>query len=102
MNLGKAIKLCRTQKNMSQADLAKLADISVSYLSLLERGKRDPNLSTVQNIATALNVPFSILMFLAAEKDELSEVNPELAEKLSYTALKLIEASAHENPSLSK
>lgn len=96
MNLGNAIKLCRTQKNMNQAELAELADISVSYLSLLERGKRDPNFSTVQNIAAALNVPFSILMFLAAEKDELSGINPELAEKLSYTALKLISAAAHE------
>ena len=96
MNLGNAIKLCRTQKNMNQAELAKLADISVSYLSLLERGKRDPNFSTVENIAAALNIPFSILMFLAAEKDELSGVNPELAEKLSFTALKLISASSHE------
>ena len=100
MNVGNAIKLCRTQKNMNQAELAKLADISVSYLSLLERGKRDPNLSTVESIAAALNIPFSILMFLAAEKDELSGVNRELAEKLSYTALKLIAESAHEPAAL--
>ena len=100
MNLGKAIKLCRTQKNMSQAELAELADISVSYLSLLERSKRDPNFSTVEKIASALKVPFSILMFLAAENDELSDVNPELAEKLSHTALKLIRASAYENSSV--
>ncbi len=96
MNLGNAIKLCRTQKNMNQAELAALAVISVSYLSLLERGKRDPSFSTVENIAEALGIPFNILMFLAAEKDELSEINPELAEKLSLTALKLISASAHE------
>lgn len=97
MNLGKAIKLCRTQKNMSQAELATLVDLSVSYISLLERNKRDPNISTVKGIANALNIPFSILMFLAAETDELAGINPELAEKLSYTALKLIEASANES-----
>ena len=96
MNLGKAIKLCRTQKNLSQAELAALVDLSVSYISLLERNKRDPNISTVKVIANALNIPFSILMFLAAETDELAGINPELAEKLSYTALKLIEASANE------
>jgi transcriptional regulator with XRE-family HTH domain len=100
MDLGKAIKLCRTQKNMNQTELADLANISVSYLSLIERGKRDPNLSTVQNIASALNVPFSILVFLAAEKGELAEVDPELAEKLSYTALQLIKESAYEKASL--
>lgn len=101
MNLGKAIKLCRTQKNLSQSDLANLSGMSVSYISLLERNKRDPNLSAVENIADALNIPFSILMFLAADSAELNEVNPELAEKLSYTALKLIEASANETANFS-
>jgi transcriptional regulator with XRE-family HTH domain len=100
MNLGRAIKLCRTQKNLKQTELADRADISVSYLSLLERGKRDPNFSTVQNIAAALNIPVSILVFLAAEDDEIANISTELAEKLSYTALKLIEASANESASL--
>ncbi len=100
MNLGKAIKLCRTQKNMSQTELANQAEISVSYLSLLERGKRDPNLSTVEKISEALKVPVSILVFLAADREEISDISPQLAEKLSYTALKLIEASAHETPDL--
>jgi transcriptional regulator with XRE-family HTH domain len=93
MNIGKAIKLCRTQKNMKQVELAKLAGISVSYISLLEQGKRDPNISTVTAIAKALNIPFSILIFLAADKDDIVGINSDLAEKLSYTALKLIGAS---------
>jgi transcriptional regulator with XRE-family HTH domain len=100
MNLGRAIKLCRTQRNISQGELATLADVSVSYLSLIERGKRDPNFSTVEKIAKALNVPMSILMFLAADTSEISDISPQLAEKLSYTALKLIEESANEVPNL--
>ena len=100
MTLGKAIKLCRTQKNMSQSELAKLANISISYLSLLERDKRDPNLSIVGKISEALKVPVTILMFLAADKNEISVINPQLAEKLSFTVLKLIEESAHERPNL--
>jgi transcriptional regulator with XRE-family HTH domain len=95
MNIGKAIKLCRTQKNMKQAELARLANISVSYLSLLEQGKRDPNFTTVTDIAAALNIPVSILVFLATDQDKLTGISPELAEKLSYTALKLIGASAN-------
>lgn len=95
MNLGNAIKLCRTQRNMSQADLAKLSEMSISYLSLLERGKRDPAFSTVEKIAKALDVPISILVFLAADKDKLTELSPETAEKLSLLALNLIEVSHH-------
>ena len=102
MNLGKAIKLCRTQKNLKQADLADMAQLSVSYISLLEQGKRDPNFSIVQKIAAALNIPISILAFLAAEKSELSDISPELAEKLSHTALQLIGTSVNESACLPK
>lgn len=93
MNLGKAIKLCRTQRNLTQSDLAERARISVPYLSLLENGKRDPNLSTIENIASALNVPMSILLFLAADNTELDGISPDLAGRLSYTALRLISSS---------
>lgn len=100
MNIGKAIRLCRTQKDMSLEDLASKAGISVSYLSLLERGKRDPNFSILQKISLGLGVPVSILVFLAA-KDELNTVSPELADKLANLSLSLIQptSSSHEKPS---
>jgi transcriptional regulator with XRE-family HTH domain len=93
MNIGNAIKLCRQQKNWSQTDLAQKAEISISFLSLLERGKRDPNLSTLQAISSALGVPLSVLMFLSAEGDELSFLGSEIAEKLSWVTFKLIQES---------
>ena len=94
INLGKAIRLCRVQKDLSLEKLSSKANISTSYLSLLERGKRDPNLSTLQNIAEGLNIPISILVFLAA-RDELTEISPELVEKLSHLTLNLMQAPAH-------
>lgn len=93
MNIGKAIKLCRIQRNMKQAELASAAGISTPYLSLLERGQRDINFTTLQRISTALRVPISIITFLASDKADLKNLNPELAEKLSHAALQLIEAS---------
>lgn len=93
MNLGNAIKLCRTQRGFSLVELAQRADLSVSYLSLLERGKRDPSFSTIESIATALEVPVSILTFLAMDPEEVQELSPSLAEKLSLFALSLIRNS---------
>ncbi len=90
MNLGKAIRLCRTQKDIKQGELAELANLSVSYISLVERGKRSPNISTIQNIASALNIPTGILLFLGTEKDEWGEINSELIENLSYTVFKIM------------
>lgn len=91
MNIGKSIKLCRQQKDWNQTELARRANISTSYLSLLERNDRDPNLSTLQNIASALGIPLSVLMFLSAEDGELSCLNSEIAEKLSWVTFKLIQ-----------
>jgi transcriptional regulator with XRE-family HTH domain len=96
MNIGKAIKLCRIQKGMRQSELAKLAEISMAYLSLIENGKRDPNFSVLQTISRSLDVPLSILVFLATDNSELKEMSPELFEKLSVTALELVKASANE------
>lgn len=91
MNIGKALSLCRTQRGMSKSALANKAGLSVSYLSLLENSKRDPNLSTLEKICHALNVPSSVLLFLASDPEELKMLSTELVEKLSYTALKLIQ-----------
>jgi transcriptional regulator with XRE-family HTH domain len=96
MNISKAIQICRTQKGMTKTKLAELAGMSLSYLSLLERGKRDPNLSTISKICDALNIPVSIFMFLASDTNDLNGISKELAEKLSLTALQLIEADSAE------
>lgn len=90
MNIGHAIQLARSKRKLSQTQLALRADISVSYLSLLERSKRDPPLSTLKRISNALGMPIEILFFLGAEGGELGALNRELAGQLAYTALELL------------
>ena len=90
MNIGHAIQLARSKRKLSQTQLAERAKISVSYLSLLERSKRDPPLSTLKRVAGALGMPIEILFFLGAEGGELGALNRELAGQLAYTALELL------------
>lgn len=98
MNLGRAITLCRKQRDLSQAELALRAGVSVSYVSLLEQNKRkDPTLSTIQKISEALNVPSGILFFLAADQIELAGLPAELQEKLSFAALRLLDERSTES-----
>ncbi len=52
----------RLQKNFSQRDVADKAGISISYVSMLERGQRSPPLETVEVLAKALGVaPLTLL-----------------------------------------
>jgi transcriptional regulator with XRE-family HTH domain len=96
MNLGKSIHTCRVKRGLSQAELARRAGCSVSYLSMLENSKRDPTMSVVQSIATGLGVPLEILFFLGAEKGELAGIDKELAGQLALTALELLDEQSIE------
>jgi len=90
MNVGQAIKMCRSRRGLSQTELAKRAQCSVSYLSMLEKSQRDPTLSTIEKISFALNVPVGILFFLAADNNELAGIDKELAGQLARTALEFL------------
>lgn len=93
MSIGTAIKLCRDRKRFTLSELSEKSGLSVSYISLLENNKRDPNLSKVESISDALNIPLSLLLFLSEEKEKIESLSPELAEKLSLLTLKMIEKS---------
>lgn len=97
MSFGNALKMCRTQKKVSKTKLAELSGLSISYLTLLEKDKRDPNLSTIEKICDALNIPISIFIFLAFDKKEIDGISHELAKQLSLTALQLIEPDSDDS-----
>ncbi len=50
------LRIVRTQRKLSQEALAAKAGISVSYVSMLERGQRTPPLDTLEAVAKALAV----------------------------------------------
>jgi transcriptional regulator with XRE-family HTH domain len=54
--MGKRLKKLRETKGMTQAALAKGAEISRGYLIRLEAGEQDPTLGTIERLAKALRV----------------------------------------------
>lgn len=77
---------------MSQMDLAEKANISTSYVSLIEGGKRDISISMVENIATALDTTAEIILFMAADKEKLVNIDAKFADDLSMSILELLSA----------
>jgi transcriptional regulator with XRE-family HTH domain len=94
MTIGHTIKMCRIQRGWSQTALAESAGISVSYLSLLERNKRDPVLSLLLKVITALGVPPVLFFYLATDDRSLKVFDSELHEKLSYAAMQILKEQA--------
>lgn len=57
----------RKSLNLSQEELADLCDLDRTYISLLERGLRQPSLSTIFVIAKSLSTKPSNLINLVEE-----------------------------------
>ena len=94
MNIGRAIRWYRQRQGISQGDVALRADCSVSYLSLLENGKRDPTVSTVTRIAEALQVPLGTLFLVASDPAELEGIDELVVEKLRRAAVTPVSKAA--------
>jgi transcriptional regulator with XRE-family HTH domain len=56
------VRRLRSKKKLSQKALADRIGISVSYVSMLERGQRSPPLETIEKMAKALGVPPAALL----------------------------------------
>ncbi len=93
MNLGQTIKLCRKNQGLTQAQLADLSGISVSHICLMEKDKREPTLSKLELISKALNIPLSVLVFLAAQHEEIKELGKPQIEELTNNIMGLMDVA---------
>ena len=59
---GAIVRERRTEQGISQESLANLAGLHRTYISMLERGIRNPSLTVILQLAEALNTVPSALM----------------------------------------
>ena len=52
----KVLRAEREKKKLSQEKLAELCDLDRTYISLLERGLRQPTLTTIFRLSKSLNI----------------------------------------------
>lgn len=60
--LGQAIKAQREQLRLSQEQLAERCGFDRTYISLLERGKRNPSFLNLLRLSKGLEIPLSKLI----------------------------------------
>lgn len=76
--MGKRIRDSRKSQKITQEELAEMAEISPSFLGMIERGKSTPSLMTISKICNSLDISV----------DELLELRPEIMKerKTKYSA----------------
>lgn len=65
---GNVLKEVRTEKKISQEKLAEYCDLDRTYISLLERGLRQPTLTTIFKLSKALDIAPNQLIKKVEEK----------------------------------
>ncbi|HEU5062277.1 MAG TPA: helix-turn-helix transcriptional regulator [Solirubrobacterales bacterium] len=65
--LGMAVREARTNRGLTLEELAQRADLDLSYISIIERGQRNPTWGTVRMISKGLDIRLSELAHRAEE-----------------------------------
>lgn len=65
--LGRAIHEVRRARNLTQEELALRTDLHETYISIIERGGRNPTWGVVRRISQALDLPLPELARIAEE-----------------------------------
>ena len=60
-SIGKQLKTFRKQSGLTVTQLAEAAHLSIAMVSKMENGQTSPSLTSLQNIAKALNIPITAL-----------------------------------------
>ena len=79
MKIGEKIKKIRLSKGIKQVELAKLANISNTYLSDIEKGRTNPSINTLTKIVHALGAEEDWNIFLKENYAKTEHKNQETA-----------------------
>ena len=71
--VGLEIRAMRRAQNMTLKDLAQAASLSVGFLSLVERGQKQPSLDALQRISKALSVEIGWLFPTSPSDDPVED-----------------------------
>lgn len=68
MDIGSAIRAIRKRKNITIAQICEQTGLSQGFMSQVETNKTSPSISTLENIAQALEVPLAYLLLRKEER----------------------------------
>lgn len=108
--IGMQIQIARKKRQLSQADLAQMVDLTPKYLSMIECGTKTPKLETLISIANALETDANSLLagvlntssvvesaFFSDVIDKYQELSKRQQEKALRLLNALITEELHEN-----
>lgn len=81
---------------IQQKELAVLAGLDPSHISLIEKGKRKPSVGTLELLCRALQIPSHLFMLLGAEREDLNVAAPAEVQRAAESLAHLLFENAFE------
>jgi transcriptional regulator with XRE-family HTH domain len=71
-NINEALRLLRVFSDLKSKDMANALEISPSYLSEIESGKKEPSLALLEKYSQQFKTKVSALLFFAESLDKIT------------------------------
>ena len=89
MEIGKLLKYYRMLHNLTQSEVAELADINEKYLGRIERDESVPTIDKIEQLCHAFDIRFCDFLMVSPERIlmrpiEIKESGPVIKEALYY------------------
>lgn len=79
MNIGQVIKELRRKRKISQQELSSELGITQGYLSLIEKGDREPGMDLIKKAADCFKIPSQLIFLLSCDiKPEMKKYSKPL------------------------
>jgi putative transcriptional regulator len=73
VDLGLRLKLFRVAADLKQHEVAEALGLTTNFISMVERGKREPTLKYLRAFSRLIKVPISVLLWEPPEKSRDKE-----------------------------
>ena len=85
VDVGKRLRQLREEHGISMRRLATLSGLSANALSMIERGKTSPSVSTLYKLADALEIPITAFFSGVPEKEQVVFIKAEGRSRVPFT-----------------
>ena len=75
---GKKLRSIRKSREMTQEQFAEFLDISIDFLSLVERGVNAPSFESIETFSIALGIPVKDLFDFSPERGVKAQSSPNI------------------------
>lgn len=83
MDLALRLKLFRVAAGLKQQEVSETLGVTTNYVSMIERGRREPTLKYLKKFSRLVKIPLAVLLWEPPDEEDKRAENSDLYARLS-------------------